>query len=72
MRLSPLGLDGWSVPDMRAMPPTLMQWLVELLSLVEHRGRLARVLVWGYMALVPKDGLLGALNTRPLTVVSAV
>ena len=57
---------------MRALPHTLMQWLAELLSLVESKGRRPRVLVRGYTALVPKEGPPGSLNTRPLIVLSVV
>ena len=56
MRPSALGLDGWSVHNMRAMLPLLMQWLGALLRPVEVSGQWLQVLPRP----VPKEGLLGA------------
>ena len=70
MRMHPsaLGLDGWSLEDLRALPDQLLEWLADLLREVERQGRWPVRLAEGYMALIPKEGPPGPLNTRPLTV----
>ena len=55
-----------------SVPHCLLDWLAALLRLVEDQGRWPARLAEGYTALVPKDGPPGALNTRPLTVLSTV
>ena len=75
MKPSTLGLDGWALQDLRTLPPDLMDWLAALLGFVERTGRWPGALTpgrltRGYTALVPKEGPPGALNTRPLTVLS--
>ena len=72
MKPSALGLDGWALQDLRALPPDLMDWPAELLCVVERMGRLPGAPTCGYTALVPKEGPPGALNTCPLTVPSIV
>ena len=71
MKPSALGLDGWSLGDLRALPRGL-HWLAALLRLVEDQGCWPARLAEGYTALVPKDGPPGALNTHPLTVLSTI
>ena len=74
MRMHPsaLGLDGWSLEDLRALPDQLLEWLADLLREVERQGRWPLRLAEGYTALIPKEGPPGPLNTRPLTVLSMV
>ena len=69
MKPSALGLDGWSLADLRFLPDRL---LGDLLREVERLGRWPARLAEGYPTLVPKEGLPGPLNTRPLTVLSMV
>ena len=57
---------------MRSLPLRLLDWLAELLTLVEVTGRWPEVLARGYTALIPKPGEEGPLGTRLLTVLSVV
>ena len=74
MRMHPsaLGLDDWSLEDLRALPDQLLEWLADLVWEVERQGRWPLRLAEGYTALIPKEGPPGPLNTRPLTVLSMV
>ena len=68
MKPSALG----ALHDLRALPPNLMDWLAALLGFVERTGRWPGALTRAYTAPIPKEGPPGALNTRPLTVLSIV
>ena len=72
MKPSALGLDGWSLADLRSFPDRLLGWLADLLREVERLGKWPIRLAEGYTALIPKEGPPGPLNTRPLTVLSMV
>ena len=72
MKPSAMGLDGWSLADLRSLPDMLLGWLADLLREVQRLGRWPTRLVAGYTALIPKDGPSGPLNTPPLTVLSMV
>ena len=72
MHPSALGLDGWSLADLRSLTDRLPDWLADLLREVERQGRWPARLAEGYTALIPKDVPPGPLNTRPLTVLSMV
>ena len=72
MKPSALGLDGWSLADLRSLPDRLLGWLADLLREVERLGKWPVRLAEGYTALIPKEGPPGPLNTRPLTVLSMV
>ena len=72
MKPSALGLDGWSLADLRSLPDRLPGWLADLLREVERLGKWPTCLAEGYTALIPREGPLGPLNTRPLTVPSMV
>ena len=72
MHPTALGLDGWSLGDLRSLPLRLLDWLAELLTLVEVTGRWPEVLARRYTALIPKPGEEGPFGTRPLTVLSVV
>ena len=70
--LSALGLDGWSSADLRSLPDRLLGWLADLVREVERLGRWRTRPAEGYTTLIPKDGPLGPLNSRPFTVPSMV
>ena len=72
MKPSALGLDGWSLADLRSLPDRLLGWLADILREVERLGKWPTRLVERYTALIPKEGPPGPLNTRPLTVLSMV
>ena len=72
MKPSALGLDGWSLADLRSLPDRLLGCLADLLQEVERLGKWPTRLAEGYTALIPKEGPPGPLNTRPLTVLSMV
>ena len=72
MKPSALGLDGWSLADLRSLPDRLLGWLADLLREVERLGKWLARLAEGYTALIPKEGPPGPLNTRPFTVLSMV
>ena len=72
MRPSAMGLDGWSLQDLRALPDRVLQWLAQLLALIEEMGQWPALLAQGYTSLIPKPGEEGPLGTRPLTVLSMV
>ena len=72
MKPSALGLDGWSLADLRSLPDKLLRWLADLLREVECLRRWPTRLAEGYTALIPKEGPPGPLNTRPLRVLSMV
>ena len=67
-RREALGLDRWSLADLRSLPDRLLGWQAEVERLGSWPARLAQ----GYTALIPKEGPPGPLNTRPLTVPSMV
>ena len=72
MKPSALGLDGWSLADLRSLPERLLGWLGDLLRELERLGKWPARLTERYTALVPKEGPPGPLITRPLTVLSMV
>ena len=72
MRPSAMGLDGWSLQDLRALPDRVLQWLAQLLALIEEVGQWPALLAQGYTSLIPKPGEEGPLGTRLLTVLSMV
>ena len=57
-RMKPLalGLDGWSLADLRSLPDRLLGWLTDLLREVERLGKWPARLAEGYTALIPKEG----------------
>ena len=72
MKPSALGLDEWSLADLRSLPDMLLGWLAHLPREVERLGRWLARLGEGYTTLIPKDGPPGPLNTCPLTSLSMV
>ena len=72
MSPSSMGLDGWSLQDLGSWPDCVLDWLAQLLQLVEDEGQWPGVLAEGYTFLIPKPGEEGPLGTRPLMVMSMV
>ena len=72
MKPSALGLNEWSLADLRSLPHRLLGWLADLLRDVERLGKWSARLAEGYTALIPKEDPPGPLNTRPLTVLFMV
>ena len=72
MKPSVLGLDGWSLADLRSLPDRLLGWLAYLVREVERLGKWPARLAEGSTALIPKEGPPGPLNTCPLTHLSLV
>ena len=72
MRPSAMGLDGWSLQDLRALPDRVLHWLAQLLTLIEEMGQWPTVLAQGYTSLIPKPGERRPLGTRLLTALSMV
>ena len=59
MKPSALGLDGWSLADLRSLPDRLLGWLADLMREVEHLGKWPARLAEGYTALIPKEARRG-------------
>ena len=38
MHPSAMGLDGWRLQDLRALPDRVLHWLAQLLTLIEEMG----------------------------------
>ena len=72
MRPSAMGLDGWSLHDLRTLPDRVLHWLAQLLSLIEEMGQWPTLLAQGYTSLIPKPREERPLGTCPLTVLSTV
>ena len=72
MKPSALGLDAWSLADLRSLHYRPLGWLADLLCELERCGKWPAHLAEGYTALIPKEGPPGPLNTHPLTVLSMV
>ena len=53
MKPSALGLDGWSVADLRSLPDRQLGWLADLLREVERLGKWPARLAEGYIAFIP-------------------
>ena len=68
MSPSSMGLDALSLRDLRSLPDCAMDWLAQLLQLVEDEGQWPGVLAEGYTSLILKTGEQRPLGTRPLTV----
>ena len=56
MKPSALGLDGWSLANLRSLPNRLLGWLADLLREVERLGKWPARLAEGYTALITKEG----------------
>ena len=64
MKPSPLGLDGWSLRDLRSLPDRLLGWRTDLLREVERLGKWPTRLAKGYTALIPKGHAMHAVRTQ--------
>ena len=67
MRPSAMGLDGWSLQNLRALSDRVLHLLAQLLTLIEEMGQWPTVVAHGYTSLIPKPDEEGPLGARPLT-----
>ncbi len=65
-----VGLDGWTISELRQLPPFLLQWLAELFNLVEELGRWPFQLASPEGVLLPKGGTEDPLDRRPVWLLS--
>ena len=63
-----VGVDGWSVAELRCAPPQLLQRLCDLFASIEAHGRWPASLAVGLITPVPKGTKFEALHMRPITV----
>ena len=70
MSPSSMGLDGRSLQHLRSLADRALDWLAQLLQLVDDIGQWPAVLTEGYTPLIPNPGEEGPLGTYPLTVSS--
>ena len=66
------GLDGWCVVDLLCLPDVLLNWLAELLTVIEQTGRWPRILARGFISLIPKGEGMLPMQQRPLSVLSQI
>ena len=66
------GLDGWCVADLLCLPDVLLNWLAELLTVIEQTGRWPRILARGFISLIPKGEGMLPMQQRPLSVLSQI
>ena len=55
-RRKAVGLDGWSVPELRLLPDEILAWMAEMLEVVERTGRWPEDLRCPEGLLPPKGG----------------
>ena len=55
-RRKAVGLDGWSVPELRLLPDALLEWIAALLETVERTGKWPEALSRPEGLLLPKVG----------------
>jgi hypothetical protein len=60
------GLDGWTVDELRLLPPALLEWIAELFESVERTGRWPEELCQPEGLLLPKPGDGGPMDRRPI------
>ena len=66
------GLDGWRVAELKALPPSLLAKLADILNVVESTGRWPKTLERALISLIPKGEGGEPLAMRPISVTSAV
>ena len=66
------GLDGWCVADLLYLPNVLLNWLAELLTVIEQTGRWPRILARGFISLIPKGEGMLPMQQRPVSVLSQI
>ena len=69
---SATGVDGWSVAELRHMPPELLFRLCELLGKIEELGQWPSAIRQGLITPVPKGKGLVAGEMRPITIMSVL
>ena len=56
MRSWGMGLDGWGPQDLRALSGQVVDWLAQLLAMIQELGRYPAVLAQAYTSLIPPLG----------------
>ncbi len=65
-----VGLDGWTVEEMRLWPPLLFQWLADLFNAVEQGKPWPRALAAVEGLLLPKGDQADPTDRRPIWLLS--
>ena len=65
-------LVGECVADLLCLPDVLLNWLAELLTVIEQTGRWPRILARGFISLIPKGEGMLLMQQRPLSVLSQI
>ena len=66
------GADGWRVAELKALPMGLLQRLCDLFNLIERLGKWPEAMAIGIITPLSKGEGLRPIDTRPITVMSAV
>ena len=66
------GLDGWSPSDLKALPNSLLRYLLLFCDLVGETNEWPRALTWASMTLIPEGEGAARLDQRPLSVMPLV
>ena len=61
------GPDGWQVKELKLWTGPLLEWVAELLALVEATGQWPKELTRAETVLLPKGGSADPLDRRPIT-----
>ena len=67
-----VGLDGWAPKDLKRLPDKVIQRLCDFYTLVEYTGYWPQALTHAAVTLIPKGEGVGALDQRPLSILSIV
>eukprot|EP00973_Karenia_brevis_P089695 12399023-Karenia_brevis.AAC.1 len=67
-----LGLDGWRMQELKALPLPVLDALAELFNLIEKCGRWPSILEQALITLIPKGQGAGPGDLRPISVMGAV
>ena len=60
------GLNGWTVAELRLIPPELLEWIAELFETVKRTGQWPAALSQPEGLLLPKPGDGGPMDCRPI------
>ena len=66
------GLDGWNPSDLKALPDSLLRYLLLFYDIVEETNEWPRALTWASVTLIPKGEGGAPLDQRPLSVMPLV
>ena len=67
-----MGLDCWGVAELRCLPLPFFELLADIFNHIESNGQWPLALCQAYCSHIPKGDGNGPLDTRPITVASAV